>query len=131
MALFWQTAALVLLALVLGLTLEKQQKDLALVLRVAVCVITVAAALSFLSPVVDFARKLCAMASLDSGLLGTLFKAAGIGMMTQVGALVCEDAGNGAAGKGIQLLGTAVILWLSIPIFETLMSLIQGIMGGL
>ena len=100
-------------------------------LRLAVCVMTVLAALYFLSPVVDFARRLCSMAALDGELLGTLFKAAGIGMMTQIGAVVCEDAGNGAAGKGIQLLGTAVILWLSVPIFETLMNLIKDIMGGI
>ena len=77
------------------------------------------------------ARQLCSMAALDGELLGTLFKAAGIGMMTQIGAVVCEDAGNGAAGKGIQLLGTAVILWLSIPMFTSLLDLIERILGGL
>lgn len=34
-------------------------------------------------------------------------------------------------GKVLQILGTAVILWLSIPLVNGLMDLLQQILGGI
>lgn len=43
--------------------------------------------------------------------------------------MVCTDAGNASLGKAVQLLGTAVILWLSLPLFKALVELLQSILG--
>ena len=49
MAVFWKAAAGILTAVVLVLAVGKQEKDLALMLTMAVCVMAVGAALSFWS----------------------------------------------------------------------------------
>ena len=45
--------------------------------------------------------------------------------------LVCKDAGNESMGKSMQLLGSAAILYLSVPLFAALLELLQKILGEL
>lgn len=131
MELFIQAAAAALLAVVLGLALEKQGKDMALLLTLAVCCLVTIGAVSYLKPVLEFLRELEAIGDLSDSMVGTLFKILGIGILTEICAMVCADAGNSSLAKSLQLMGSAVILWLSIPIFTALIDLIQGILGEL
>ena len=64
-------------------------------------------------------------------MLGVLLKAAGIGMVTEIAAAVCGDNGNAGVSKMIQMIGSVVILWISIPVFRALLDLIQTILGEL
>lgn len=126
---FLQAAAAVLLAVILSLALGKQGKDMAVLLSIAVCCMVIAIAVRYLEPVMDFLEQLEALGELNGEMVGCLFKVVGIGILTEIAAMVCADAGNGSLGKALQLLGAAVILWLSIPVFRALIDLIQGILG--
>lgn len=131
MTLFLQAAAAALLAVVLGLSLEKQGKDIAVLLVMAVCVMILTVTISCLKPVVDFLEGLQRIGDLNSSMVSTLFKIVGIGMISEIAAMVCGDAGRASLGKALQILAGAMILWLSIPIFTVLLELIQSILGGL
>ena len=131
MDLFLRAAAAVLLTVVLSLALGKQGKETASLLSIIVCCMVVGLAMEFWSPVANFLEKLETLGNLSGDLVSTLFKIAGIGILTEVAALVCSDAGTASLGKTLQLLGSAVILWLSIPMFTSLLDLIQNILGGL
>ncbi len=127
---FFQAVAMVLLAVILILTLQKQGKESALLLSVMVCCMVGVMALSFLRPVVDFIRKLQSIASLDEGILRSLVKVVGIAITAEVASLICTDAGNTSLGKSLQLLGACVILWLSLPMLTKLLELVEGILGN-
>lgn len=127
MELFWKASAAVLLTVVLVLALQKREISLLLVL--AVCCMTAAAAISYLEPVVDLLRELEDMMQMDQGMLSTLMKAAGIGLVAEIGSLICSDGGSGSLGKTLQLLGAAGILFLSVPLFQSLLNLIREILG--
>lgn len=126
---FLQVLAGVLLTVVLGVVLSKQNKDMATVLTVAVCCMAVAVAASYLEPVIDFVRQLQEVGQLDSDMLQILLKAVGIGLVAQIAELICSDSGNGALGKTIQILATAAVLWLSLPLMRSLLEMVQKIMG--
>lgn len=64
-------------------------------------------------------------------MLGILLKAVGIGLVSEIAGLVCTDAGNGSLGKTLQMLGSAVILYLSLPIFTAMLELIREILREL
>lgn len=129
MTLFLQAAAAALLAVVLGLCLEKQGKDISVLLTMAVCVMVLAGAAAYLEPVMTFLEELQTLGELDGGLVGTLFKIVGIGLVAEIAAMVCADGGRASLGKALQILASAVILWLSIPVFNVLLELIQSILG--
>lgn len=119
-----------LLAVILYLTLGKQGKEMGTLLTMAVCSMICAIAMSYLKPVMDFVEQLEITGNLDRNLIGILLKAAGIGFLSEIACLVCADAGNSALGKSVQILGTGVILWLSIPLFQELLELLERILGG-
>lgn len=129
MELFWKTAAAVLLALVLVPTLEKNEKDFSVLLTMAVCAMAAMAAISYLKPVLDLLWQLRDLGDLAGQTLEILLKAVGIGMVAEIAGMICRDAGNGSMGKTMQILASAVILYLSIPLLKGFLSLIQEILG--
>lgn len=129
MDLFWKAAAGALLTAVLGLALGKWNKDMGVLLSMAVCCMIAMIVISYLEPVLDFLRQLEVLGDLQGDMLGILLKALGIGLVAEIAGMVCADAGNSSLGKALQMLGGAVILWLSIPIFNALLDLIQEILG--
>lgn len=128
MDIFLKAAGGVLIALVLYLVLSKQGKDVSLLLTVAVCCMVAAAAVNYLKPVIDFFETLQSIGQLDSGLLRIILRAVGIGLLAEITGLICTDAGNAALGKTLQLLACAVVLWMSVPLFTNIITLIEEIL---
>lgn len=129
MALFWKAVAGVLVAIVLVLALGKQGRDMGLLLTMAVCCMVCVLALTFLEPVLEFLRELETLGDLQGDMLGILLKAVGIGIVTEVAGMICADSGNSSMGKTLQLLGSTVILCISLPILRAMLELIQKILG--
>lgn len=129
MELYFKGAAGILLAAVLGLALQKQEKDLSAVLTAAVIAMAAVLMLRLLEPVLELLRQLEKVGNLRSDALELLLKAAGIGLTAEVAGLVCADAGNAALAKMLRLLGTAAILCLSVPMFTALLECITEMVG--
>ena len=128
---FWKAAAMILIAVVLGLAVGKREKDISVLLTMAVCCMTAMIAVSYLEPVLDFLWELESVGNIQNGFLGILLKAVGIALIAEVAGMICSDAGNGSLGKTLQMLGSVVILYLSIPIYNALLTLIREILGEL
>lgn len=131
MAAFWKAAAAVLLAVVLVPALGKTEKDISVLLTMAVCCMVAAVAFSYLEPVFDLLWELKALGDLSGEMLGVLMKAVGIGLVAEIAGMICADAGNGSLGKTLQMLASAAILYLSIPLFQAFLTLVQEILGQL
>ncbi len=119
---FWKTAALVILAVILGTAVARTEKDISVVLTATVCCIVAVTALRYLSEVMTFLWQL------DTGgytFLGILLKIAGVGLLTELTCLISADAGSSSLSKAMQILGNAVILSLSIPVFESFLTMVQ------
>lgn len=126
---FFQVLAGATVAVVLGLSLKKQGKDITLLLGLAVCCMVLAVAAAYLEPVVDFIHRLQQLSGIDQEFLGIMLKAVGIGVLSEIAALVCQDSGETALAKAIGILSAAAILWLSIPMMSALLDLVQKIVG--
>ena len=131
MEIFWKITGTVLLSLVLGMTVDKQERDIGLVLSMLVCCLGAIGAVSCLEPVLNFFRELQAASDFPAGLLTCLVKAAGIGLVAEIAAAICTDAGKGALGKMLQMLGSAAVLTLSLPLFRELMRILKEMVRDL
>lgn len=130
MELFLQAVALVLIAAVLGLMIGSQQKHMAVLLSLAVCCMVCVSAVSYLTPVVDFLRQLQDLAGVSNEVLTILLKAAGISLLSELAVLICSDAGESVLGKAIQLLTNGALLWISLPLLEQLVALLQEVLSS-
>jgi len=127
---FLQAAAAVLIGLILTQLLSNRVKSYASMLSMGVCVMVLLLGLRYLAPVVDFLRELEALGNLHSEMVKILLKVAGIGILTEISALLCTDSGNASLAQSLRILSAAVILWLSLPVFRALLELIQRILKG-
>lgn len=120
-----------LAGIVLQQLLDRQGSGVGIPFAVAVCLFVLAAAVSYLQPVLEFLQVLQKIACLDQQMLSVLLKAAGIGLVAEIASLICADSGNGALGRTIEIAAAAALLWLSIPMLTALLELLQRITGEL
>lgn len=118
------------MTVILILTLRERSKEFAMVLSLLVCCMIALAAIRLLQPVMAFLKRLQALGSVSSEMTAILLKTVGIGLLGEVCALVCKDSGNEALSKALQMVSCAAVLYLSLPLFEALLDLLEGILGN-
>ena len=128
---FYQATAGVLVTVILILTLRKQGSDMSILLSVLVCCMVGFLAAGFLEPVIRFMQRLQKLGSLSNDFLNVLLKIIGICFTAEIAGVICEDSGNGSLGKALQFLASAVILYLSLPLFSKLLDLVEGMLEHL
>lgn len=121
----------VFLAIILTVNLSGHRKDMAALLTLAVCVMVALVAVQYIRPVLEFVEELEEIGGLDSDMIRILLKIVGIGILSEIAVPVCADAGNASVGKAVQFLAVMVILSLSIPLFRSLIQVLQEILGQL
>lgn len=121
----------VILGIILVVNLSGHQKDMAVLLALAVCVMVALVALQYFRPVLEFLEELEQIGGLDGQMICILVKILGIGILSEIAVPVCADAGNASIGKSLQFLTVVVMLSLSIPLFRSLIQVLQEILGQL
>lgn len=128
---FFQAIACVLVAVVLYALLSRYGMDMTVLLSLAVCAMVLAAAIGYLKPVMELVETLQDMSQLDPSVLNIVLKTLGVGLTAQFCSLICSDAGNSALAKSVELLASAVIIWMSIPLITQLLELVSDMAGNL
>lgn len=131
MDIFFKTIGGTMVVLILWLSLSGVGKDYALLLGLLSCCMIAGITMLYLDPVISFMRELVSLLPLDSRLLEILLKAVGIGLVGEIASMICADSGNSALGKTLQLLTNILILWLTLPLLESLLALIRQILEEL
>lgn len=128
---FWKTAALLLMTVILGVTLGKAEKDIAIVLTIAACCAVLTVVFQYLSEIVAFLWEFGNSVPLQSPIMNVLLKITGIRLVSEITGMICTDAGCHSLGKVMQILGNTVMIFLSLPIYESFLTMIRNIMGML
>jgi len=129
MTTFLKAAAIVVMAVILGATIGKSEKDIAVVLTAAVCCIIAIFAVQMLSDVIAFLWKISNFAVDQRTFTGILLRISGVALITETVGLICADAGSSSLEKVMNFLGSAVILSLSLPFFESFLDIVQEILN--
>lgn len=129
MDIFLKASALVLIVSVLYQVVSGRSKETGILLLALGCCFVLMTAITYIEPVFAFIRKLQVLGNLNTEVLEILLKSVGIGLLAEITVLICNDMGNAAMGKTLQILATAVILWLSLPMLNSLLELIGKILG--
>lgn len=128
---FWKAAAMILVSVILCLTIGRQEKEIAALLALTVVCITGALALRYLEPVFDLMRYLQSVGNIHGEIVDTLMRIVGIAVTSDMVGRICLDSGFGSLNKSIQLLGGAAMLSAALPLVESLITLVQDILGNL
>ncbi|MFR0733616.1 MAG: SpoIIIAC/SpoIIIAD family protein [Oscillospiraceae bacterium] len=121
---FLQAAALAMVGAVLALVVQKQAKEISILMVIACSAVILALAAWFLEPVVDFVTELRLLGQLDGATVTILLKTAGVGPPGRAGrGGVAEDAGRTLA-KMVRLCGSAAALYLALPLLTSVLDMI-------
>lgn len=126
-----KVVVLALIALILNLIVNKQNKDIGLVLSIATCCLILASAASYLEQIIVFLRNIQALGNLNPEFMAILLKVTGIGLLCEISSLICTDAGNSSLGKAIQIFSVVTIIYLSLPLLSAMIELVNSILGDI
>lgn len=127
---FLQAAIIGIIAVIFSALLKKNNKELALLLSLGACVLIAVLLLNLAEPLIDFFGKLRNLAGLDSSLMTPLLKTVGIGILTQICATVCSDAGENAIAGLIEVCGGLLALYVALPLLEAVIEMVETMSGG-
>lgn len=122
-----QVAGVALIACMLLLVLRELRPTLLPPVRLAFTVVLVGAACTMLYPVVAQLKALLAESS-DTALVTLLLRALGIAMICELCASFCEDLGEGALARGVELFGKMELLILTLPLLERIVELAKELL---
>lgn len=109
---------------------QKKTPELALLLSVLTCALLLLTALPLLSPVVTLLQRLETLTGLSGAVFSPLLKVTAIGVLSQLTVSVCRDSNQQALAQAVELCTGFVCLYLALPLFELVLSLLQTMIGG-
>ena len=119
--------AFVLVALVGALIVEKNNKEIGMLLVLTACACILLNIFTSLRDVVIVLKKLAVGAGINHSYLELLLKVTGIAYLVEIVKNVCADAGNTALASKAELAGKVSIALLTIPLITNVVSLIGSI----
>ena len=128
MEVYWKALGGLLIAVVLGMILGK---DMTVMLSLAICAMGTVVAIHYLQPVLSFLKQMEKVANFQGESFQILVKILGISMVSEIAGMICADAGSGSMGKIVKILTSAVILWIALPVFQSVLPVLQQILGEL
>ena len=130
MELFGKTAALCIVCAVLALLIRKKSPEFAFCAVTTCCAVCLLAAAELIAPVLSFLGTLQKLAGLDDAVMAPLLKTVGIGLLTQAACAFCQDAGQSSLAKTVELCGTFLAVYVSLPLAEAVLELLRKLIGG-
>ena len=125
-----QICAVAAICAILCAVLRRYYPDYAVLLSIFCCAAAVLTALRLLSPVVEFLRRLREITGLESALFTPLLKTAAIGILAQISGAFCQDAGETALGKAVELSAAVLALVSLLPLGTAVLNTVQALIGG-
>ena len=126
-----KAVACALICVIFTCALNHQWREASLLLSLSACCILGIVATTYLKPILSFCRQLQETGQINSEFLKILMKVVGVGLVGELAGLICKDTGNAALCKALELLTGSVILWLALPIFQEVLTLIESILGSI
>ena len=116
-----------IVTVLIALLFKGGKAEYAVFISLTGCVLIFFAGLNHLEEILRGMRQLLSYVSLPDGYLAVLLKILGITYLAEFSSNLCKDAGHGAIGNQIELVGKLTILSVSMPVLLALLETIQGL----
>lgn len=121
---------LLLCAAILALVVRGQRPELALCLSIAAGAAVLMMLMGHIAPLLTTLSNMLQGSAIPSEYIKAVLKATGICLLTQLTADTCRDAGETALAGKAELVGRVLLLLLSLPLFEDMLTLVTTLAQG-
>lgn len=117
-----------LIATILILVIKQKTPQIAFTISILVGAMIFLLLLDKIAAIIGVIQKLAVQANVDVMFLSIILKIIGIAYITEFGAQVVRDAGEGAIAAKIELAGKILILVLAVPIIQVIIETILRVL---
>lgn len=117
-----------IIATILTVVLKNHRPEISIQISLVTGIIIFILIISKLASVLEVLNMFAKKINIDLVYITTIFKIVGIAYVSEFGAQVCRDAGEGAIASKIEFAGKILIMVLSVPILLALFNLIIELM---
>jgi len=123
-----QIVGLGLVAAILSVIIKSQRPEISMQIGVIAGVIIFGLISANIAAIIKLLEELAGKVNMDMVYLLTIIKIVGVAYISQFGAEVCRDAGEGAIASKIEMAGKILIVVMSAPIIVGLLNLLVDLL---
>lgn len=112
-----------IIATVLAVLLREERPEIAVVISIITGLVIFIFIISKLNSVMSVLKYFAAKANIDVLYFSIILKVIAIAYITEFGAQICRDAGEGTIASKVEFAGKVLIMVLAIPILAALMDI--------
>ena len=124
----FQIVAVGVLGAVLSIILKQQSPQIAVLIAITASVLIFLMVLPMLTETIRLLSHLGEMAGGEAAYIGVGIRVIGVAYMTELGASVCNDAGESAIATKIDLAGRVIILVMAMPVIVDILRVVMGLL---
>ncbi len=117
------------LTAITGILLKATKPELAFAVTVTGSIVCLLFLLDLLQNSLGVLSSVVSITGMENGLVRILLKIVGVGYLTEFSAGILNDFGNAAIADKVTLGGKLAIVILSLPIIESLLTLMKGFLA--
>ena len=121
-------AAVCLPAALFAGVLKRDSPAMALLIALAAACVALFSALGAAGELLGFVREVAETSGVSGAALTALVKALGLAVASRLTADICRDAGMGAAASGVELAGSAAVLWAALPVMRGVFEAVRDLL---
>lgn len=116
-----------IVATTLIIIIKEQKPEIAILLTCVSSILIMMYAISQMSGVIDMLNKLVETSNINKEFLTIILKVTGIAYIVEFGKNVCIDAGQSAIATKLEMAGKVIIVVLSFPLINALLTIVSGL----
>lgn len=112
-----------IIAAVLAVLLKEEKPEIAILVSIVTGLVIFVFLITKLNSVMSVLKYFASKANIDVLYFSTILKVIAIAYITEFGAQICRDAGEGSIATKVELAGKVLIMVIAIPILAALMDI--------
>lgn len=117
-----------MIAAILAVILREQKSVIAIQVSIVTGLMIFIFVVTKLNSVIEVMKYYASKANIDLLYFATILKVIAIAYITEFGAQVCKDAGEGSIASKIEFAGKVLIMIMAVPILAALLDIVTKLM---
>ena len=119
--------ALGLIGTMFSVFLKKENPQIAILVAAITGILIFLMICTPLGSLISLLKEMAKQADVGEGYFGIVLKVIGIAYLTQFGAQLCADVGEGAIAAKIELAGKVLMMTMAAPVLTGLLEMVMGL----
>jgi len=124
----FQIVAVGILGAMLAITIKKQSPEIAVLITITASVLIFLMVLPMLTEAVQMVNHIGSLADGQAAYVGLAIRVIGVAYMAELGASVCNDAGETAIATKVDMAGRIIIMVMAMPIIMDILRVLTGLL---